>query len=64
MRVAKFMILKDICTALSGHVHVCAYTRITLNLMHSLNGTYPNLCGKKYICEEHIENNDMRRSSA
>ena len=42
MRVVKFMIPKDICAALLGHAHVCAYTRIALNLMRSLNGTYPS----------------------
>ena len=47
MQVAKFMILKGICAALLGHAHVCAYTRIELNLMHSLNGAYPNRLQKK-----------------
>ena len=64
MPVAKFMIPKDICAALSGHAHVCAYTRIALNLMRSLNRAYPNRLRKKNICEECIEINDMRRSSA
>ena len=50
MRAAKFMIPQDICAALSGHAHVCAYTQIALNLISSLNGAYPNR-GKKYICE-------------
>ena len=31
------MLPKYICAALSGHAHVCAYTRIALNLMRSLN---------------------------
>ena len=61
MRVAKFTIPKDICVALSGHAHVCAYTRIALNLMRSLNRVIQTVCGKKYICEERIEINDMRR---
>ena len=47
MRVAKFMIPKDICAALSSHAHVRAYTRIALNLMCSLNGAYPNCLRKK-----------------
>ena len=42
MGVAKFMIPKDICAALSGYAHVCAYSRIALNLMRSLNWAYPN----------------------
>ena len=47
MRVAKIMISKYICTALSGHAHGCVYTRIALNLMCSLNGAYPNCLPKK-----------------
>ena len=53
------MIPNDICAALSGHAHVCAYTRIALNLMRSLKGS----AEKKYKCEERIEINDMHRSS-
>ena len=49
MRVAKFMIPQDICAALSGHAHVCPYTQIALNLMHSLNEAYPNRLRKKSI---------------
>ena len=49
MPVAKFKILKDICAAFSGHAHVCVCTRITLNLMRSLNGVYPNHLRKKNI---------------
>ena len=65
MRVAKFMIPKDICASLSGHALVCAYTRIALNLMRSLDGAYPNrLREKRIICEERIEFNDLRRSSS
>ena len=36
------MLPKYICAALSGHAHVCAYTRIALNLMRNLNGAYSN----------------------
>ena len=64
MRVAKFMIPKDICPALSGHAHVWAYTRIALNLMRSLNGAYPNRLRKKVYMRRSIEIKDMRRSSA
>ena len=49
MRVAKFMILKDICAALSGHAHIWAFTQIALNLMSSLNGAYPNSLQQKSI---------------
>ena len=62
MRVAKFMIPQDICAALSGHAHVCAYTQIALNLISSLNGAYPNRLGKKVYMRRSIEINDMRRS--
>ena len=50
---------KYICPALSGHIHVCAYTWIALNLMHSRKTS-----AEKGICEKRIEVNDMRRSSA
>ena len=50
---------KYICTALSGHIHECAYTWIALNLMHSRKTS-----AGKGICEKRIEVNDMRRSSA
>ena len=74
MRVAKFMIPKDIaqpsyvfassevhdtqrhCAALLGHAHVCAYTRIALNLMRSLNGAYPNRLRKKRIYAKEYTN--------
>ena len=36
------MLPKYICAASSGHVHACPYTQIALDLMHSLNGAYPN----------------------
>ena len=63
MLVAKFMIPQDICAALSGHAHVCANTRIALNLMRSLNGAYPNHLWKKVYMRRSIEINDMCRSS-
>ena len=42
MRSAYVMLPKYICAASSGHVHACPYTQIALDLMHSLNGAYPN----------------------
>ena len=50
---------KYICAALSGHIHVCAYTWITLYLMRSRKTS-----AEKGICEKRIVVNDMRRSSA
>ena len=47
MRVAKFMIPKDICVALSEHANLCMNTRIAHNLMPSLNGANPNRLQKK-----------------
>ena len=49
---------KYIYAALSGHIHVCAYTWIALNLMRSRKTS-----AEKGICEKRIEVNDMRRSS-
>ena len=50
---------KYICAALSGHIHVCAYTWTALNLMRSRKTS-----AEKGICEKRLEVNDMRRSSA
>ena len=50
---------KYICAALSGHIHVCAFTWTALNLMRSQKTS-----AEKGICEKRIVVNGMRRSSA
>ena len=49
MRIAYFMLPKYICAALLGHAHVCAYERIALSLMRSLNRAHPNRLREKSI---------------
>ena len=45
--VAYFMLPKYICAALLGHTHVCAYERIALSFIRSLNRAHPNRLRKK-----------------
>ena len=67
MLAASFMQPKYLCPALSGHAHICAYTRVALNLIQPVSAQSErdmyNRLQKKIVIEV-IQVNDMRRSPA